>query len=242
MNIFIKKKTPEKEIEKFLRNVLGIKPRSMDIYKMAFIHSSASSKNAMGNSLNNERLEYLGDAVLNTVVADFLFKKFPFHPEGHLTEMRSKIVCRDQLNKLSHKMGLPQFVVIEPKCHPKSIHGNVFEALMGALYLDKGYEKTKKILINKLLLTFIDLDSVLKEEHNFKSKLLNWAQKKSCKIRFENSTSGIAKGKKMFTSRCYLNNEFIAEAEDFTIKKADQAAAEKAFLQLHKTKENGQKE
>ena len=242
MNIFVKKRSPEKEIEKFLRNVLGIKSRNIDIYKMAFIHCSASAKNALLNTLNNERLEYLGDAVLNTVVADFLFKKFPFHPEGLLTEMRSKIVCRDQLNKLSQKMGLPKFVVIEPKCHPKSIHGNVFEALIGALYLDRGYEKTKKILINKLLLTFIDLDSVLKEEHNYKSKLLNWAQKKNHKIRFENCTSGTSKGKKLFTSRCYLNNNFIAEAEDFTIKKADQSAAEKAFLQLQKTKENGQKE
>lgn len=239
MNIFVKKKTPEKEIEKFLRNVLGIKPKNLDIYKMAFIHSSASSKNAAGNALNNERLEYLGDAVLNTVVADFLFKKFPFYSEGLLTEMRSKIVCRDHLNKLSKKMGLPQFVIIEPKCHPKSINGNVFEALMGALYLDKGYEKTKKIIIGKLLLTFMDLDSVLKAEHNYKSKLINWAQKNSYKIRFENRTSGNLDGKKIFNSRCYLNNSFVAEAEGFTIKKADQTAAEKAWEELQKTTENG---
>ena len=239
MNIFVKKKTPENEIEKFLRNVLNIKPKNIDVYKMAFIHSSASSKNAAGNALNNERLEFLGDAVLNTVVADYLFKKFPFHSEGHLTELRSKIVCREHLNKLSKKMGLPQFVVIEPKCHPKSINGNVFEALMGALYLDKGYEKTKSIIINKLLLTFMDLDSVLNEEHNYKSKLLNWAQKNNCKIRFENHISGTSKEKKTFTSRCYLNNSFVAEAEDFTKKKAEQAAAEKTYEQLHKNTKNG---
>jgi len=239
LNIFVKKKTPENEIEKFLRNVLGVKPKSLDIYKMAFIHSSASSKNAAGNALNNERLEYLGDAVLNTVVADYLFKKFPFHLEGPLTEMRSKIVCREHLNKLSKKMGLTQFIILEPKCQPKSINGNVFEALMGALYLDKGYDKTKDIIINKLFLTFMDLDAVLQEEHNYKSKLINWAQKNNCKIRFDNRTSDYSKEKKMFTSQCYLNNKLIAEAEDFMIKKADQLAAEMAWIQLHKTTENG---
>lgn len=236
MNIFVKKKKiPEKEIEKFLRNVLGIKPRNLDIYKIAFIHSSASSKNAAGNTLNNERLEYLGDAVLNNVVADYLFKKFPLFPEGPLTEMRAKIVCRDHLNKLSTKMGLNQFVVIEPKCQPKSINCDVFEALIGALYLDKGYNKTKDVIINKLFLTFMDLDSILYEEFNFKSKLINWAQKNNYKIRFENHTSNNPKGRKLFTSQCYLNNSFLAEAEDFTVKKADQSAAEKAWEQLHKT-------
>ena len=239
MNIFVKKKTPELEIERFLKNVLGIKPGNLNIYKMAFIHSSAASKNAIGNALHNERLEYLGDSVLNLVVADFLFKKFPFNLEGPLSEMRSKIVCREHLNKLSKKMGLSSFIVIEPKCHPKSINGNVFEALMGALYLDKGFEKTKNIIINKLLLTLMDLDAVLKEDHNYKSKLINWAQKNNYRIRFENHASEYQKGKKIFTSRCYLNNKLIAEAEDFTIKKADQSAAAKAWEQLQKTTENG---
>jgi len=239
LNIFFKKKTTDKEIEKFLKNILGIKPKNLDIYKMAFIHSSASSKNKVGNTLNNERLEYLGDAVLNTVVADFLFKKFPYYLEGPLTELRSKIVCRDHLNKLSYKMGLQQFVIIEPKCHPKSINGNVFEALMGALYLDKGYEKTKDIIINKLLLTFMDLDSVLQEEHNYKSKLINWAQKNSYKIRFENSVSHNPEGKKMFISRCYVNGKFVAEAEHYTIKKADQSAAEKGWAELQNDNKHG---
>jgi len=239
LNIFAKKKTPEKEIKSFLRNVLGIKPKNLDIYKMAFIHSSASSKNAAGKSLNNERLEYLGDAVLNMVIADFLFKKFPYHSEGPLTELRSKIVCRDHLNKLSHRMGLDQFVIIEPKCQPKSVNCDTFEALIGALYLDKGYNKTKDIIINKVLLTFMDLDSVLKEEHNYKSKLINWAQKNSFKIRFENSASNNPKGRKLFTSQCYLNNILISESEDYTVKKADQSAAEKAWNEIQKTKENG---
>ncbi|MDR2971216.1 MAG: ribonuclease III [Bacteroidales bacterium] len=239
MSIFVKKNDYNKEIIKFLKNVLGIRPKNLDIYKMAFTHSSASSKNAVSNALNNERLEYLGDAVINTVVADYLFKKFPLHPEGQLTEMRSKIVCRDHLNKLSRKMGLTDFVVIEPKCNPKSIDGDAFEALIGALYLDKGYNKTKDIIINKLILTFMDLDSLFQEENNFKSKLINWAQKKNYKIRFENHEIDNPKGRKLFISQCYLNNELVAEAEDFKVKKADQFAAEKVWKQLQKKIENG---
>ena len=242
MNIFSKKRAEEKEIVKLLKSVLGFKPTHLDFYKTAFIHSSSSSKNAICNAINNERLEYLGDAVLNAVIADYLFKKFPLHSEGPLSEMRAKIVCRDHLNKLSKKMGLAKFVVIEPNTQPKSINGDVFEALIGALYLDKGYEKTKNIIINKLLLTFMDLDSVLREEHNYKSKLLNWAQKNSHKIRFENHAEDNPKGKKLFISQCYFNNKFISEAEDFTIKKAEQLAAEKAWEQLQKNLANGKKE
>jgi len=240
LNIFVKKSTSEKEIAKFLKNVLGFRPQNLDFYKMAFIHSSASSKDAVSSAINNERLEYLGDAVLNAIIADYLFKKFPLHPEGPLTEMRSKIVCRDRLNKLSRKMGLAKFVVVESHAHPKSIHGDAFEALIGALYLDKGYEKTRDIIINKLLLTFMDLDSVLQEEHNYKSKIINWAQKNNHKIRFENHiANNNPKERKLFISQCYLNGICIAEAEDFTVKKADQNAAEKAWDQLQKDSENG---
>jgi ribonuclease-3 len=235
LNIFAKKKDSKKEIAKFLKNVLGIRPKNLDIYQMAFIHSSASFKNTVTKTINNERLEYLGDAILNAVVADYLFKKYPLYLEGPLTEMRSKIVCRDHLNKLSKKMGLTEFVVIEPKCNPQSIDGDLFEALIGALYLDKGYNKTKKVIINNLFLNLLDIDSVLQEEHNYKSKLINWAQKKNYKIRFENHAVGNPKGRKLFVSLCYLNNECIAEAEDFKVKKADQLAAEKACKKLRIT-------
>ena len=239
MNIFTKRKTTDKEISKFLKNALGIKPRNIDIYKMAFTHSSASSKDAINNHLNNERLEYLGDSVLNTVIAEYLFKKFPLHPEGPLSEMRSKIVCREHLNKLSGKMGFTQFVIKEPHCHPKYLHGNAFEALIGAIYLDRGYEKTKDVIINKILLLFMDLDSVLQEENNYKSKLINWAQKNGYKVQFKNRASDNLKGKKTFTSQCFLNDHLISEAEDFAIKKADQAAAEKAWVKIQNQNENG---
>jgi ribonuclease-3 len=238
VNSLEKQKSLNKEISKFLKNVLGFKPKNIDIYKMAFIHSSVSAKEPVCR-INNERLEYLGDAILNAVIADYLFKKFPLQSEGYLSEMRSKIVCRDHLNKLSRKMGLTEFVMIEPKCESKSIHGDTFEAIIGAIYLDKGYNKTKDIIINRLLLTFLDLDSVLQKEHNYKSKLINWAQKNNLKIRFENHESGNRNGKKIFTSQCFLDNKLIAEAEDFTIKKADQSAAEKTWGLIHQNTENG---
>ena len=232
MNIFVKKRDSKKEIAKFLKNVLGIRPKNLDIYKMAFTHSSVSAKNTVNKAFNNERLEYLGDAVLSAVIADYLFKKYPFHLEGALTEMRSKIVCRDNLNKLSRKMGLAKFVVIEPNCNPKSIDGDAFEALIGAIYLDKGYNKTKKIIINKLLLILMDVDSVLQEDKNYKSKLINWAQKKNHKVRFENHEIDNPKGRKLFISLCYLDDHLVAEAEDFKIKMADQLAAQKACEKL----------
>jgi ribonuclease-3 len=136
-------------------------------------------------------------------------------------------------------MGLAELVVLETNCRPKSIHGDAFEALIGALYLDKGYKKTKDVIINKLLLTFMDLDSVLQEEYNYKSKLLNWAQKNHHKVRFENRMKGNPKGKKIFISRCYFNDKLIAEEEEFTIKKADQYAAEQAWEELQKNTQNG---
>jgi ribonuclease-3 len=135
-------------------------------------------------------------------------------------------------------MRLSQFVILEPKCQPKSIDGNVFEALIGALYLDKGYMKTKNVIINKLFLTIMDLEAVLQEEHNFKSKLINWAQKKNLKVRFNNRSSDNQKGRKLFISQCFINDSLISEAEDFKVKKADQLAAQKAWNKLHNNNEN----
>jgi len=235
VNILVKNNASDKVIIKFLKNILGIRPKNLNIYKMAFTHASLTSKSVVGNAFNNERLEYLGDAVLNAVVADYLFKKFPLHLEGPLSEMRSKIVCREHLNKLSRKMGLTELIRIEPHCHPLSFHGDAFEALIGAIYLDKGYKRTKNIIVNKLFLNFVNLDSVLEGEHNYKSKIINWAQKRNFKIRFENQAIDNPKGRKLFTSQCFLNDKCIAEAEDYKIKKADQLAAEKACEKLQIT-------
>lgn len=224
-----KESTPEVTINGFLRNVLGIKPRNIELYKMALIHRSASSVNPVLGNLNNERLEYLGDAMLSAIVADFLFKKFPLHPEGPLTEMRSKLVCRDRLNSLSRKIGLNILINQEFGNGAKSVDGDAFEALIGALYLDKGFEKTKQILIKKILLTHLDIDAVIFEDNNFKGKLLNWGQKNNKIIKFENQLIFDESNKKMHRSIVFIDGVQLGEGLDFTIKKAEQIASSKAL-------------
>jgi ribonuclease III len=224
--------SPEVTISDFLRNVLGIKPRNIELYKMALIHRSASSINPVLGNLNNERLEYLGDAMLSAIVADFLFKKFPLHPEGPLTEMRSKLVCRDRLNSLSRKIGLNVLINQEFGNGAKSVDGDAFEALIGAIYLDKGFEKTKHILIKKILLTHLDLDAVIFEDNNYKGKLLNWGQKNNKIIKFENQLIFDESNKKMHKSIALIDGEQLGEGLDFTIKKAEQIASSKALESL----------
>ncbi|MDZ7742533.1 MAG: ribonuclease III domain-containing protein [Bacteroidota bacterium] len=132
-----------------------------------------------GVRLSNERLEYLGDAVLSSAIADYLFKKFPYKDEGFLTEMRSKIVNRAQLNKLSKKLGLDRFLESEndSKNLCKSINGDAFEALIGAMYLDRGYNFTRRIIIKRIINLHLDIDEIEKLENNYKSKLIEWSQK-----------------------------------------------------------------
>lgn len=223
--------SPEVTIFDFLRNVLGIRPRNIELYKMALIHRSASSVNPVLGNLNNERLEYLGDAMLSAIVADFLFKKFPLHPEGPLTEMRSKLVCRDRLNSLSRKIGLNVLINQEFGNGAKSVDGDAFEALIGAIYLDKGFEKTKQILLKKIF-THLDIEAVIFEDNNFKGKLLNWGQKNNKMIKFENQLIFDESNKKMHKSIVLIDGLQSGEGLDFTIKKAEQIASSKALESL----------
>ena len=230
--ILLKKKsndTTEEAINNFLRNVLGVKPGNISIYKTALIHRSASTHHKVFGNINNERLEYLGDAVLSAMVADFLFKKYPLHPEGPLTEMRSKIVCRERLNSLSRKMGLNSLISMETGNGAKSVDGDAFEALIGALFLDKGFNQTKKILLKKILLRHLDVDAILMEDHNFKGKLINWGQKNNITVKFENQLIIDELNKKLHKSVVFVNNKECGHGLDFTIKKAEQTAAAEAW-------------
>ncbi|MDL2309233.1 ribonuclease III [Bacteroidales bacterium OttesenSCG-928-B11] len=220
------------QLRKYIRSLFGFTPQNIELYKIAFIHRSLSTKNKAGAVMNNERLEYLGDAVLSAVVADFLFKKYPFLAEGPLTEMRSKIVCRDRLNMLSKKIGLNKYISMEENAHAKSALGDAFEALVGAIYLDQGYNKTKRIIIRKILLTYLDLDSVIAEDTNFKSKVLSWAQKQHKQVRFVHSDCPDGARRKLFTAKLYIDNELYGEGVDYTIKKAEQMASEKTWEKI----------
>jgi ribonuclease III len=231
--VFLHKDNKEKEFTEYIKNVFGFTPKKSDFYKIAFIHKSASCKNAAFGLLNNERLEYLGDAILSAVVADFLFKKFPFFAEGPLTEMRSKIVCRERLNYLSKKIGLDKLMMIDEHVFSKSVNGDALEALIGAIYLDKGYNSTKKILL-KIIQTHLDLDAILFEESNYKSKILSWGQKYHKRIEFNHTEIYNHSKKKLYKVQLQIDKKTFGEGMDYTIKKAEQIAASKSWELIEK--------
>ena len=154
-------------------------PHNIELYKLALIHKSASVKLENGQTVNNERLEYLGDAVIEAVTSDYLFIEFPDRDEGFLTQMRSRIVSRQSLNQLAEKLGLDQCLIANyvPGVTQKHIYGDAFEAMMGAIYLDQGYNFVNRLLINRIYARLLDLESVTAEETDFKSRLIEWCQK-----------------------------------------------------------------
>lgn len=217
-----------KEIRAFFRNVFGLRVRNLEIYKVALIHRSSSSNNVVCGKLNNERLEYLGDAVLSAIVADFLFHKYPLESEGVLTRMRSKLVNRNMLNSLARKLGLHDMIKMDSHYAGNSVDGNAFEAVVGAIYLDKGYEKTYDVIINHVFLTHLDMETVYEEDDDYKSRILIWAQKNRRKVQFENE---IAKNERerLYRSIVILDGSQISEGLGFSVKMSEQAAAEKAL-------------
>ncbi len=224
----------EKQLFFSIKNIFGFYPRNIFLYKLAFRHKSVASEIINGIKICNERLEYLGDAVLSCIVADFLFKRFPFKDEGFLTEMRSKIVSRSQLNKLSKKLGLDKFIVakVDIGNRNNSIKGNAFEAFIGAMYMDKGYTFTKKILINYVINVHFDIDKLETIDINFKSKLLEWTQKGKKTLEFK-MINEIGTGfSKQYVVEVYVDNKPYAKGQGFSIKAAEQSASEKAFIIL----------
>jgi len=221
-------------MRKAIKNIFGFYPGNIFLYKQAFRHRSASLKHKSGSRINNERLEYLGDAVLSIVVADYLFKRFPFKNEGFLTEMRSKIVSRSSLNKLSDKLGLKNFMHFANNDvrKMKSMGGDAFEAFVGALYLDRGYRFTRKILIKQILNVHFDLEQLMNSEISYKSKIIEWAQKVKKDFRFQVLSEKNIKNRKQFNVAVFVEGKMISEAFDFTIKGAENLAAEKAWAIL----------
>ena len=177
----------EKESYLLFYKMLGFYPTTIKYYKQALIHKSSTVVSDDGSNYNNERLEYLGDAVLDAVVADLLYHYFKEEGEGFLTDTRSKIVQRDTLNKLAVDIGLDQHIIFSTKSssHNNYMFGNAFEALIGAIYLDKGYERCKDFIVERIIDRFLDLDHLAQTELNFKSKLIEWGQKYKYKISFE---------------------------------------------------------
>ena len=167
-----------KEFYLFLKGLIGFYPQNLKLYDLAFMHKSASTVDSQGNFVNNERLEFLGDAVLGSIIADFLYNRFPQEDEGFLTKTRSKLVNRTFLTNLTFEMGLNVFIDAKTTSSIKKSHifGDVLEALIGAIYLDKDYQTAKFFVIKKIL-TFVDLNEVEQSDSNYKSQLIEWSQK-----------------------------------------------------------------
>lgn len=219
---------------RFIKNTLGFYPKNVFLYQLAFAHKSSNLTNGNGHHENNERLEYLGDAVLNLSVADFLYKKYPFKDEGFLSEMRSKIVSRQSLNHIAHKMGLSDFIRRDKasKNSFKSIDGNALEALLGAIYLDTNYVFTQSIIIERILLIHLDIAEVERRDWNFKGKLTNLAQKRHKSVSFHVIDIEHAGGSKLYHVEAIINNKVVGNGSDHSIKAAEQQAAEQAFKAL----------
>lgn len=222
-------KSSGKDLRRSIKNIFGFQPGNLHLYRLAFRHKSAN-QDVNGIKINNERLEYLGDAVLGSVIADYLFKKFPYKGEGFLTEMRSKIVCRSNLDKLGRKLGIDRLIEssADTKSTAKSMRGDAFEAFIGALYLDKGYNYTHKIIIKRIVNIHIDIDTLEHLDTNFKSKLIEWSQKEKKEVDFRVISEKAENNNHQYEVEIYVDDEAISRGIDFSIKGAEKIAAEKA--------------
>ncbi len=230
-------KSSEKQLKNAIKNIFGFNPGNIFLYHLAFLHKSATQETINGVKVNNERLEFLGDAILDAVAADYLFKTFPTRDEGFLTEMRSKLVSRVTLNKLSRKMGIDNLIQLDTSSTGtlRSFMGDAFEALVGAMYLDKGYDFTKKILLERIIQHYFDIDELVTQEVNFKSRIIEWAQKERKQIQFlviEETGSGY---KKQYIVELVVDDNRLSQGQDFSIKGAEQIAAEKAWQKINNT-------
>jgi ribonuclease III len=224
----------DKEFAYSIKNILGFFPGNVYLYHLALRHRSAAIEISDGKKISNERLEYLGDAVLGTIIADFLFFKYPFKDEGYLTQMRSKFVSRANLNKLSLKLGIDKMIKTDHDSisNFRSMGGDAFEALTGAIYIDKGYKFTKKIIIDRIIKFHIDLDEIENRELNFKSKLIEYIQREKVPLELR-VVDEVGKGyTKQYVVEVFIDGKSFGKGMGYTIKTAEQAAAEVACSQL----------
>lgn len=227
----------DKEAALELYNILGFLPRNVELYRIALSHKSKSYKSDSGKSINNERLEFLGDAVLETVVSDLVFHRFKNKPEGFLTSTRSKIVQRSSLNRIADEMGLQRLIRTNASktTHNSYIGGNAFEALVGAIYLDRGFSYCQKFIAGKIVGHLVDVESVAKKEVNFKSKLLEWTQRNHLLAEYKMVPTGKETTNDPEFACCILiEGVRVGEGRGFTKKESHQVAAKKALISLRR--------
>ncbi len=228
-NLFFSK---NKYLAHKLLDILGFVPAKLYLYELAFLHKSVQQGNSKFK-FSNERLEYLGDAVLSLVIGDYLFKKYPYKDEGFLTKMRSKIVKRKTLNEISQKMGLHkilgEYAVGKVS---NAMAGNALEALIGAIYLDIGYNKTHSYIINSILRNYLDINELENIDDNYKSQLLEWAQKSGKVVSYNLNEKEKVNGRDFFKISLYVDEKKISESEAYNKKAAEQKASLLAMRHL----------
>jgi ribonuclease III len=225
----------KQEFSSRLKKILGFRPGNLRLYEIAFIHRSASFTLPDGKKVNNERLEYLGDAVLDAILSDYLFEKFPDANEGFLTKIRSRIVNRDILNQLAVSMGINKILISNvSSAHPtRNLYGDAFEALIGAVFLDKGFKKTKRLFLKNVLNKYLDLNVIVSTDTDYKSLVFEWVQKNKSNLMFTyNEEYDFNLKKSVFSTILFIDKEELGEGHGSSKKEAEQEAASMAWKRL----------
>lgn len=228
-----------KEPYSSLYKILGFYPDNIHVYEQAFLHKSSSIESGDGRWLNNERLEFLGDAILDAVVADIVYQRFPNKREGFLTNTRSKIVQRETMNRVAVELGLDKMIVYSTKVnsHNNHMYGNALEALIGAIYLDQGYKVCYRFIQDVIIRQHVNLESIARKEVNFKSSLIEWSQKNKLEISFDLIESfNDNDGNPVFQTSIMLSGHQIGVGIGYSKKESQQSAAKMAIKKLRTDK------
>ena len=219
-----------------LKSILGFKPKSKSLYIKAFTHRSMNIKDKMGNAINYERLEFVGDAMLSSVIASYLYEQVPHGDEGYLTKMRSKVVSREHLNELGKDLDLIDLVQsrIPKSSFGNNIHGNLFEALLGAIYLDKGYKFCERFIYKRVIYPYVDIETLEGKVISYKSLLIEWCQKEKNSFDYQVYEDTGKDELKHFSVKLSINNKVVSKARATSKKKAEEKASKRAFFAFQK--------
>lgn len=214
--------------------ITGFKPDNLEVYEKAFTHSSVNKTDENGSVVSYERLEFLGDAMLGSVIAAYLYKQVPNQDEGYLTKMRAKIVSRENLNNLGKQLGLLDLITskVSQKNFGENIYGNLFEALVGAIYLDKGYQACEVFINQKLITPNVNIERLEGKIISYKSLLIEWCQKNKKRIEIKVEEEDSADVQKYFSSKLFIDDKLISKARATSKKKAEEIAAKRAYFAL----------
>lgn len=224
-----------KEPYLLFNQLIGFWPKQIDLYQMAFLHKSMGVKNENGKSINNERLEFLGDAIITAVVSDLVFHHFEMEEEGFLTNIRSKIVKRDTLNDIAIHLGIPSMIKMAAgsQVHGNNIFGNALEALVGAIYMDQGFERSKQFVQKRIIGQISNMDTLAKKEVNFKSRLIEWGQSHHVAVNFElMNVHQDLQSEMTFQTKVLVNHHLCGIGTGHSKKESQQKASESALLKL----------